>query len=140
MKNLLKDYKPDWILLCEAGFVAVNQGDADAAVKLIKAAELLNPESTLPQIAFGYHYLHKLDLKLAVETFEKVLAKEPTNDMAKALYGLCLGMMPNGAMKGEQALQTVLSSNDPMIKDLATISIDFIDRFVKKAPGPAASK
>ena len=48
-----KDYKEDWILFLEAGFIAVNQADEDAATKLFKAAEMLNPENTMPKVGHG---------------------------------------------------------------------------------------
>lgn len=137
MTNSLKQYKEDWLLFTEAGFIAVNQADEDAAVKLFKAAEMLHPESTLPHVGFGYLHLHKLELKQAVKAFEEVLDKEPHNDMAKALLGLCMGLMPNAIQKGEKLLDQTLKSHDPMIKELSSTAIGFIDRFVKKSPGPA---
>ena len=60
MSNL-KKYKEDWLLFTEAGFIAVNQADEDAAIKLFRAGETLNPENTLPQVGIGYLHLHKLD-------------------------------------------------------------------------------
>lgn len=133
----IKKYKEDFILFTEAGFIAVNQADEDAALKLFKAAEMLNPENTLPKLGFGYLHLHKLELKQAVKAFEEVLDKEPHNDMAKAFMGLAMSMMPNAVSKGEKILEQSLKSKDPMIKKLADTAIDFVERFVKKTPGPA---
>ena len=59
----LNKFKDDFFLFLEAGFIAVNQADEDAAVKLFKAAQLLDPQQSLPQIGFGYLHLHKLELK-----------------------------------------------------------------------------
>jgi tetratricopeptide (TPR) repeat protein len=133
----IKKYKEDFILLAEAGFIAVNQADEDAALKLFKAAELLDPDNILPQIGFGYLHLHKLELKQAVKRFEEVLEKDPANDMAKAFMGLCLSMMPNSINKGEKILEQSLKSKDPMVKTMAGTAIDFVEKFVKKSPGPA---
>lgn len=133
----INKYKEDFILLAEAGFIAVNQADEDAALKLFKAAELLEPSNVLPKIGFGYLHLHKLELKQAVKYFEDVLEKDPHNDMAKAFLGLCMSMMPNTIDKGEKILEQTLKSKDPMIKKLAGSAIDFVERFVKKHPGPA---
>lgn len=130
-------YKEDFILLVEAGFIAVNQADEDAAVKLFRAAELLDPENTLPRVGMGYLHLHKLELKQAIATFEEVLHKEPHNEMAKAFLGICVSMSPNGADKGEKILEQTLKSKDPMIKRLSDTAIDFVERFVKKPSGPA---
>ena len=132
-----KHFKEDWLLFTESGFIASNQADEDSATKLFKAGELLNPESSLPHIGFGYLHLHKLELKQAVKAFEQVLEKEPHNDMAKAFLGLCLGMMPNMANKGEQILEETTKSKEPGIRQLSETAIDFVERFVKKSPGPA---
>ena|SRR3989338_11297530 len=133
----LKNYKEDYILFLEAGFIAVNQADEDAALKLFKAAEMLQPSNTLPKVGFGYLHLHKLELKQAVRIFEEVLEAEPQNEMAKAFLGLCMSMTPNQVEKGEKILEQTLKSKDPMIKKLSDTALDFVQRFVKKAPGPA---
>lgn len=133
----IKKYKEDFILLSEAGFIAVNQADEDAALKLFRAAELLNPSNVLPKVGFGYLHLHKLELKQAVKAFEEVLDKEPHNEMAKAFLGLSMSMMPASIDKGERILEQTLKSKDPLIKRLAGTAIDFVEKFVKKTPGPA---
>lgn len=133
----IKKYKDDFILLAEAGFIAVNQADEDAALKLFKAAELIDPSNVLPMIGFGYLHLHKLELKQAVKKFEDVLEKEPSNEMAKAFMGLCLSMMPNNVDKGEKILNQTLKSKDPLIKQMSGSAIDFVEKFIKKTPGPA---
>jgi tetratricopeptide (TPR) repeat protein len=133
----IKKFKEDFILLAEAGFIAVNQADEDAALKLFKAAELIDPSNVLPMIGFGYLHLHKLELKQAVKKFEDVLEKEPSNEMAKAFMGLCLSMMPNNVDKGEKILNQTFKSKDPLIKKMSGSAIDFVEKFIKKAPGPA---
>ncbi len=134
-----KKYKEDFILLAEAGFIAVNQADEDSALKLFRAAELLDPDNILPKIGFGYLHLHKLELKQAVKRFEEVLEIDPQNEMAKAFMGLCLSMMPNSIDKGEKLLESTLTkSKDPQIKQMAGSAIDFVEKFIKKTPGPAS--
>lgn len=132
-----KKFKEDFILFAEAGFIAVNQADEDAALKLFRAAELLDPKNILPKLGFGYLHLHKLELKQAVKNFEDVLHLDPHNDMAKAFMGLSLSMMPNSVEKGEKMLEQTLKSKDPAVKKLADSAIDFVERFIKKIPGPA---
>ena len=132
-----KDYKEDWILFLESGFIAVNQMDEDAAVKLFKAAELLNPESTLPKVGMGYLHLHKLELKQACKAFEEVLEKEPKNEMAKTFLGICMSLSPASLDKGEKILEQTQKSHDPMIKNLSGTAIDFAEKFMKKSPTPA---
>jgi hypothetical protein len=34
-------------------------------------------------------------------------------------------------------LEQTLKSKDPMIKQLSDTAIDFVDKFIKKKPGPA---
>ncbi len=130
-------YQDHFILFVEAGFIAVNQADEDAAVKLFRAAELLNPQNTLPKVGLGYMHLCKLELKQACKLFEEVLAKEPNNEMAKAFLGLSLALSPNETLKGEKILEeTAQKAQDPGVKTLASTAIDFVDNFVKKAPPP----
>jgi hypothetical protein len=138
MKHL-KSYKSDFILLVEAGFIAVNQADEDSATKLFKAAELLMPENVLPRIGVGYLHMHKLELKQACKAFEDALEIEPHNEMAKAFLGICLGLQPTQTAKGEKILEQTLKSKDPMVKRLSDTAIDFVERFVKKSAGPAGS-
>ena len=137
MSNSWKDYKQDWLLFTETGFIAVNQADEDSATKLFQAGEMLNPDSTLPKVGFGYLHLHKLELKQAVKVFEDILKKEPANEMAKAFLGLCMGLMPNMVEKGEKILGETAKSKDPLIHQLSSTAIHFVDKFVKKTPGPA---
>jgi hypothetical protein len=131
-----KDYKEDWILLLESGFIAVNQMDEDSAVKLFRAAELLNPESTLPKVGMGYLHLHKLELKQACKMFEDVLQKEPKNEMAKTLLGICMSLSPATLSKGEKLLEQTHKSHDPLIKGLSGTAMDFAEKFIKKTPTP----
>jgi predicted TPR repeat methyltransferase len=132
-----KHYREDFVLLLEAGFIAVNMADEDAALKLFRASELLEPENVLPKVGFGYLHLHKLELKQACKAFEEVLDVEPHNDMAKAFLGLALSMQPNTVTKGEKMLEQTVKSKDPLVKKLAHTAIDFVERFIKKTPGPA---
>jgi lipopolysaccharide biosynthesis regulator YciM len=136
----LKKYKDDFVLMLESGFIAVNQADEDSAMKLFKAAQLLSPENVMPTVGFGYLHLHKLELKEAISRFEEVLKKEPHNEMAKALLGLCMSLSPNQVTKGEKVLEETAKSKDPMIKKLADSALDFVDRFVKVPSGPAGKK
>lgn len=136
----IKKYKEDFILMLETGFIAVNQADEDSALKLFKAAELLNPENSLPKVGFGYLHLHKLELNQAVRCFEDVLDKEPKNEMAKAFLGICMSLMPTQLDKGEKVLEETMKSKDPMIKKLAHTAVDFVEKFVRTTPGPAAGK
>ncbi len=132
----LETFKEDFILLLESGFIAVNLADEDSALKLFKAAEILNPDSTLPKVGMGYMHLHKLELKEACKLFEKVLKKEPNNEMAKTFLGLCLTLSPNAVSEGEKILEETTKSSDNLVKNLSHTALEFVERFVKKAPTP----
>ncbi len=133
----LDPFKDHFILLCEAGFVAVNQADEDAATKLFKASALLKPENTLPKVGQGYMHMMKLELKQACNLFDEVLTKEPDNEMAKTFLGLSYALTSSDVAKGEKLLtDSATKSDDPMVKKLATSALDFVDEFIKKAPSP----
>ncbi len=131
-------FKDHFILFVEAGFIAVNQADEDAALKLFRAAELLNPTNALPQIGKGYLHLCKLELKQACKVFEDVLHKDPNNEMAKTFLGLSMSLNPNDVTKGEKILEdSAKKARDPLIKTLANNALEFVEKFVKKSPTPA---
>lgn len=131
--------KEDFIVMAEAGFIAINQADEDAAVKLFRAAQLLKPDNNLPKIGMGYLHFLKLELKQAGKVFQEVLDKEPTNEMAKAFLGLSVALTPNDADKGEKILEEAAKSKDSTIKAMAETAIDFVEKFVKKHPSPAVA-
>ncbi|MES2345630.1 MAG: hypothetical protein V4494_06825 [Chlamydiota bacterium] len=138
MEEALQKYKQDYILFVESGFIAVNQGDEDAAIKLFKAATTLEPDNMLPEVGMGYMHLCKLELKQACKIFEDVLQKDPSNEMAKAFLGIALSLTPNAVAKGEEVLEQIATtSSDANIKTLAETALDFVEKFVKKAPTPA---
>lgn len=127
----------DYTTFLEAGFIAVNQADEDSALKLFRAAEALRPNESLPKVGFGYLHLHKLELKQAIAIFESIVHKEPENEMAKSLLGICMSMSPTQTTKGEKLLHETTHSRNPLIQKLSHTAIDFVERFVKKSPGPA---
>lgn len=133
----LQKFKDHFILLCEAGFIAVNQADEDAATKLFKASEMLKPENTLPKVGQGYMHMMKLELKQACNFFDEVIAKEPNNDMAKAFLGLSYALTATEVAKGEKLLEdTAKTAADDQVKKLANTALEFVEKFIKKAPTP----
>ena len=133
--------KETFLLLCEAGFIAVNQMDEDSARKLFAASELLDPENTLPKIGMGYMYLCKLQLKQAAESFSRVLEINPHDEMAKAFLGLSTSLSPDSITKGEKLLaESASTAKDPSVKKMASSALEFVDKFIKKAPSPMQSQ
>ena len=78
----LNDFKQDFALLIEAGFIAVKQLDETSASRIFNAAQVMSPESTAPQIGLGYIALNKLEVKEATKIFEEVIKQEPENHLA----------------------------------------------------------
>lgn len=136
-EDALAKYKEDFFLLLEAGFLAVNARDEDSAIKLFRACSVLRPGHTFPKVGFGYLHLCKLEIKQAITLFSEVLEKEPNNEMAKALLGICLSMGTTTTTQGETLLTSLLTqSQDPGIKELANTSLNFVETFIKKAASP----
>ncbi len=90
----LKKYKDDFLLLAEAGFIAVNQADEDAAVKLFKAAEQVylyslalkpNHSNTMANLAMLYQLTGRSEQAAVLE--HKVAKKR----LANPFYFLMLG-------------------------------------------------
>lgn len=134
----LQKYKDNFLLFAEAGFIATNMADEGTATKLFKASAMLNPDNCLPKIGLGYMHLLKLELKQACKTFEEILSHEPHNEMAKTLLGLSLSLSPTEIVKGEKYLEeSAKKAHDPIIKNLAKNALEFVEKFVKKAPTPA---
>jgi tetratricopeptide (TPR) repeat protein len=133
----LQKYKNDFVLLLESGFIAASQTDEDAALKLFRAAQLLQPENQLPKVGYGYIHLLKLELNQAVKAFEGVLKIDPSNDMARALLGLSTALTIKDADKGEKILEeTIKKTKDSSVKNMASTAIEFVEKFVKKSPTP----
>lgn len=133
----LQKYQDDFVLLLESGFIAASQTDEDAAVKLFRAAQLLQPENTLPKVGFGYIHLLKLELQQACKRFEEVLQADPSNEMARAMLGLSTALTVKEADKGEKILEEAMKkSGDESIKSMASTAIEFVEKFVKKQPTP----
>jgi predicted Zn-dependent protease len=132
MEDLSK-YDEDFFLFLEAGFIAINQADEDAALKIFKACELLRPDNTLITVGLGYLHLHKLELRDAIKCFRTVTTKEPDNTMAQAFLGIALSLTPDQATEGKQVLeQAAKNSTDADVKKVANTTLDFVDEFVKK--------
>src|SRR5476651_1618279 len=133
----LQKYKNDFVLLLESGFIAASQTDEDAASKLFRAAQILQPENVMPKVGFGYIHLLKLELNQACKKFEEVLKSDPHNEMARAMLGLSTSLTVKEVDKGEKILKEAMkNSSDPSVKNMASTALDFVEKFVKKQPTP----
>lgn len=84
--NKLAEFKDDFAMLIEAGFVAVKQLDEVSANRIFQAAQMISPTSTAPQIGLGYIALNKLELKEATRIYEEVTGNEPDNLLAQMFF------------------------------------------------------
>jgi len=139
----IAEFKEDFSLLIEAGFVAVKQLDETSATRIFHAAQAISPASTAPQLGLGYIALNKLELKEATKIFEEIVGKEPENHLAQAFLGICFLLTKPKRKKGEKLIKEVLAkANDPTIKNLAQISLEWAEKDLKKEKAPffASSK
>jgi lipopolysaccharide biosynthesis regulator YciM len=133
----LQEFREDFAILVEAGFVAVKQLDETSATQLFRAAEMLHPESPAPQVGLGYIHMNKLETAKAIAIFEKIVEKEPDHHLAQAFLGICYALKKNTRKKGEEMLrQAMEASNDPTIKNLGEVSLKWIDKDLKSAKAP----
>ncbi|MBA2368240.1 MAG: SctF chaperone SctG [Candidatus Protochlamydia sp.] len=123
----------DFALLIEAGFIAVKQADEKASLQLFKAAQVLNPESTAPQIGLGFVALNKLDTEEATPIFESVVQKEPENYLAQTFLGICYLLTEGKRMEGKKIIQeSAEKSSDQTIKNLGDISLSWAEKDILK--------
>ncbi|MGK5594190.1 MAG: tetratricopeptide repeat protein [Parachlamydiaceae bacterium] len=133
----LSDFKDDFALLIEAGFVAVKQLDEISATRIFNAAQMLSPSSVAPQIGLGYIALNKLEIKQATRIFETVVEKEPDNYLAQTFLGMCFLLTKPKRKKGEKLIQEAIEkATDPTIKNLGQISLEWAEKDLNKSKSP----
>ncbi len=136
-ESRLRDFKEDFSLLIEAGFVAVKQLDETSSTRIFHAAQAMSPDSTAPQIGLGYVALNKLEVKQATKIFEEVTSKEPENLLAQCFLGICFLLTKPKRKKGEQIIKAAMEkTNDPTIKNLGEISLDWARKDLTKEKAP----
>jgi len=129
----LQEFKEDYALLIEAGFIAVKQLDEIAARRLFKAAELLNPDNPASQLGLGYIALNKLQLTEATKIFEAILRRDPQHHLAEALLGICMLLTKGKQKKGEKMIQEAQEkTDDPTVKNLAQVCLTWAETDLKK--------
>ena len=128
-KNTIEDFKEDFALLIEMGFIAVKQLDEISASRIFHAAQMIHPESVVPQIGLGYIALNKLEVKNATRIFEQVVEKEPENYLAQTFLGMCFLLTKPKRKKGEKLIEEAMSkTQDPTVKDLGATSLKWAEK------------
>lgn len=129
----LEEFKEDFALLIEAGFVAVKQLDETSSTRIFHAAQVLSPKSTAPQIGLGYIALNKLEVKEATRIFEVVTQVEPQNYLAQTFLGICYLLNKSKRKKGEKLIHEAMEkSHDPTVKNLGAISLEWSEKDLSK--------
>jgi hypothetical protein len=137
----LSTFQEDFVLLLEAGFVAINQSDEDAATKLFHAAQLLNKESTAPKIGLAAIALHKLELKRSTKLLEEIVQKEPQNIRASCLLGISYLLSNKNIDEGERRLKEASEhGEDPATRKLGHLWLEVLDKGIRKSDSPASPK
>lgn len=133
LEEKMKEFKDDFALLIEAGFVAVKQLDETSSTRIFHAAQVLSPKSTAPQIGLGYIALNKLEIKQATKIYETVLMVEPQNYLAQTFLGICYLLTKPKRKKGEKLIKEAIEkTSDPTIKNLGTISLEWAEKDLSK--------
>lgn len=137
-QDRLEDFRHDFALLIEAGFVAVKQLDEVSSRRLFEAAQVLRPDSTAPQIGLGYIALNKLEIKEASEIFETVVKAEPDNYLAQAFLGICYLLVKTKRKKGEELISEANEkTNDPTVKNLCSLALEWAEKDLKQRDNKA---
>lgn len=137
----IEEFKEDFSLLIEGGFVAVKQLDAISSSRIFIAAQVISPGHTAPQIGLGYIALNQLNIKEATHIFEAIVEKEPENYLAQTFLGISYLLAKPKRKKGERIIKEAIEkTNDPTIKNLGSISLEWADKDLKKAKAPFFSE
>jgi Flp pilus assembly protein TadD len=133
----LQEFRQDFALLIEAGFVAVKQLDETSAIRIFNAAQALNPTSTAPRIGLGYIALNKLEIKEATQIFEEVNKAEPDNYLARTFLGICC-LLSKKRKKGEKLIHEAMEkSPESTIKNLGAVSLEWAEKDLYKKTSKA---
>lgn len=128
-----EEFRGDFSLLIESGFIAVKQLDEIGAVRIFTAAQALNPTSTAPKIGMGFIALNKMQIKEATGIFEEVVALEPENSLAQTFLAICLLLTKGKHKKGEKLIQDILAKEtDPTVRNLANVSLHWSQKELAK--------
>ncbi len=132
MKNQtqhLDQYSSDYLVLLEAGFIAINQADGVAAEELFAAAKLLEPDNNMSDIGMGYVALNKLQMPVATQIFSEVLKSDPENPIAQGLLSLTYALQPKHQNQGKKMAQKLQKSLDPLALQLSNAILNLVEHF-----------
>lgn len=127
------DFRDDFPLLIETGFIAVKQLDEVSATRIFHGAQAVSPFNTAPQIGLGYIALNKLDLKLAIQIFESVLKVDPESHVSQTFLGICFLLSKGKRGKGEKLIHEAMEkTTDPTVKNLGAVALEWAEKDLSK--------
>lgn len=132
-EDILAEFKEDFALLIEAGFVAVKQMDEVSATRIFEATQALSPSNTAPQIGLGYIAINKLQVKEATRIFESVTEQEPDNYLAQTFLGMCYLLTKGKQKKGEKIITAAMeNTSDVTVKNLGILALEWGEKDLEK--------
>ncbi len=136
-KKVFESFQEDFGLLIQAGFVAIQQLDEPGARKLFEAAKLLRPESSAPDIGFGYIHLNKMEHQKANEIFCEIVTKEPENHLAQVFYGMTMMMNEETQKDGEAVVsKAIAKTDDQAVVNLGKAALEWSSNDLKREKAP----
>ena len=86
----------------------------------------------------GHIALSKLEVKKATDIFEKVVALEPSNELATCFLGVCFLLSKDKLKKGETLIKEVLEkTTDETVKNLGNLCLEWSKKdLAKKSASP----
>ncbi|MCE2982867.1 MAG: SctF chaperone SctG [Parachlamydia sp.] len=138
MTDSLEEFKEDFALIIEAGFIAVRQLDEKSARALFLAAQSLNPQSTASKLGLGYIALTKMETEKAAPLFEEICQSEADNTLAKIFLGICYFISRKKISEGKKMIQEAIEqSEEATIQDLGKQALKWADKdYAKQAKAP----
>lgn len=131
--NIMEEFKDDFALLIESGFIAAKQLDEINSTRIFNAAQIINPESSAPKVGLGHIALSKMDIRNATKIFEEALAKDEENYLAQCFLGVCFLMTKDKMKKGEKLIQEAMEkTSDETVKNLGAVCLEWAAKDLSK--------
>lgn len=132
--NIFDEFKEDFALLIESGFIGAKQLDEVNSSRLFNAAKVLNPTSAAPLLGLGHISLSKMDIKKATQLFEEAHAMEEDNYIGQCFLAICYFMSKGDKMKkGEKLVKDALQkSDDETVQKLGKVILEWVDKDLSK--------
>lgn len=131
------EFKKDFALLVEAGFLAIKQLDETSASRLFQAAQAILPTDTAPRMGMGYLAINKFEMDEATSIFEGILKQEPDNHLAQIFLGTCFLLTNKDVAHATKLIQSAVEkAADPTVKNFGNTALEWAKqgKFAKEAP------